>query len=126
MSPAVVPAKRFSEIYNIKEENRERVMGRGYFPSDLNLMAMLGSCSGYLSVLILALYVNSDHVTGLYSKPQWIWFICPIVLVWITRFWLVTHRGEMDEDPVHFALKDGYTYLTGALMALLVLLATPI
>ena len=95
-------AKRFSELFNIKEENRDKVAGRGYVALDLNLMAMLGSCSAYLSVLVLALYVSSDRVSSLYRQPEWIWLICPVMLTWVTRLWLVTHRGKMDEDPISY------------------------
>ncbi|MCZ6671563.1 MAG: UbiA family prenyltransferase [Verrucomicrobia bacterium] len=118
--------KRFSELYNIKEENRERVAGRAYLASDLNLMAMLGSCSGYLSVLVLALYVSSEHVTNLYRDPKWILLVCPVMLIWVTRLWLETHRGRMDEDPILFAIKDGFSYGTIVVMLIITLLASPI
>ena len=89
-------------------------------------MAMLGSSSAYLSVLVLALYVSSDRVVGLYGKPEWIWLICPIMLIWVTRLWLVTYRGNMDEDPISFAVKDGFSYGTVIAMAAVALLAAPI
>ena len=119
-------AKRFSELFNIKEENRDKAAGRGYLASDLDLMAMLGSSSAYLSVLVLALYVSSDRVAGLYGQPEWIWLICPIMLIWVTRLWLVTYRGNMDEDPISFAVKDGFSYGTVIAMAAVALLAAPI
>jgi len=118
--------KRFSELFNIKEENRMEVAGRGYLASDLNLMAMLGSSSAYLSVLVLALYVSSEKVIELYENPQWIWLICPVMLAWVTRLWLVTHRGLMDEDPIYFAIKDKFSYGTILVMVVIALLAAPI
>jgi 4-hydroxybenzoate polyprenyltransferase len=118
--------KRFSELHNIKEENRLKVAGRGYLASDLNLMAMLGSCSAYLSVLVLVLYVNSEHVAGLYEHPKWIFLVCPIMLAWVTRLWLVTHRGRMDEDPIYYAIKDKFSYGTLVLLGAVALLASPI
>lgn len=119
-------AKRFSELYNIKVENRGKVVGRGYFAADLNLMAMLGSSSGYLSILVLALYVSGETVANLYNHPKWILLICPIMLCWVTRLWLVTHRGAMDEDPIHFAIKDAFSYGTLLLMGVIAFLASPI
>lgn len=119
-------AKRFSELFNIKEENRDKAMRRGYLASDLNLMAMLGSSSAYLSVLVLALYVSSERVSGLYRQPEWIWLICPIMLTWVTRLWLVTYRGKMDEDPISFAIKDRFSYGTVLLMGFVAFLASPI
>jgi 4-hydroxybenzoate polyprenyltransferase len=119
-------AKRFSELYNIKEESRGKVAGRGYFTADLNLMAMLGSSSGYLSILVLALYVSGESVARLYQHPKWILLVCPIMLVWVTRLWLVTHRGAMDEDPIHFAVKDGFSYGTIFSLGIIALLASPL
>jgi len=119
-------AKRFSELFNIKEENRHSVVGRGYRALDLNLIATLGSSSAYLSILVLALYVSSDRVRSLYEHPQWIWLTCPIMLTWVTRLWLVTHRGEMDEDPISFAIKDAFSYGTIAMMLVVGILAGPI
>jgi 4-hydroxybenzoate polyprenyltransferase/phosphoserine phosphatase len=119
-------AKRFSELYNIKEENRSKVVGRGYSTIDLNLMAMLGSSSGYLSILVLALYVSGETVANLYNHPKWILLICPIMLCWVTRLWLVTHRGAMDEDPISFAMKDAFSYGTLLLIGVIAFLASPI
>lgn len=119
-------AKRYSELFNIKEENRDKAAGRGYYASDLNLMAMLGSSSAYLSVLVLALYVSGERVISLYENPQWIWLICPIMLIWVTRLWLVTHRGNMDEDPISFAIKDKFSYGTLVSLAVVAVLASPI
>lgn len=119
-------AKRYSELFNIKFTNRKKAAGRGYLASDLNLMAMLGSSSAYLSVLVLVLYVSSEHVAALYKHPKWIFLVCPIMLAWSTRLWLLTHRGEMDEDPIYFAIKDPFSYLTLVFLAGAALLAVPL
>ena len=118
--------KRYSELYNIKVDKRHKVEGRGYVASDLSLMAMLGSSSGYLSILVLALYVSSDHVSSVYHKPQWIWLICPIMMMWVTRLWLLTYRGNMEEDPIQFAITDLFSYGIIVAMGIIVFLASPI
>ena len=87
---------------------------------------MLGSSSGYLSILVLALYVSGESVARLYQHPKWILLVCPIMLVWVTRLWLVTHRGAMDEDPIHFAVKDGFSYGTIFSLGIIALLASPL
>ena len=77
-------------------------------------------CAGYLSVLVLALYVNSG-AAGMYSHPEAMWLLCPVLLYWINRIWLRTHRGRMYEDPVVFTLTDIPSIIVGAIFVLLAL-----
>ncbi|RMD84661.1 MAG: UbiA family prenyltransferase [Candidatus Dadabacteria bacterium] len=115
--------KRYSELYNIREKNGDRASGRCYVVDDLHQISQLGSASGYISVLVMALYITSPQITQLYSRPFLLWLICPLMFYWIGRVWLLTNRGEMHDDPVVFALKDGVSYLVGALAAAIVLCA---
>lgn len=115
--------KRFQEL-RLRPATAGRVSGRGYLAADLNLLTPLGAASGYISVLVLALYVNSDKVRLLYSHPTLLLLICPLMLYWISRVWLVAHRGEMRDDPVAFALRDRASYVVGLLALLVVWLAT--
>ena len=87
-------------------------------------MATLGSSCGYLAALVLALYVNSQEVRVLYRAPTALLLICPLLLYWISRVWLLAHRGQMHEDPIVFALKDKVSYLVGALALVVLWLAT--
>src|SRR4029079_663597 len=80
--------------------------GRGYAVDDLALVQSLGSTSGYLAVLVLALYINSTASELLYRHPQVLLLLCPLLLYWISRAWLIAHRGNMHDDPVVFALTD--------------------
>lgn len=115
--------KRFQEL-RLRPASAGRVSGRGYSAADLDLLTPLGAASGYISVLVLALYVNSDKVRLLYTHPTLLLLICPLMLYWISRVWLVAHRGEMRDDPVAFALRDRASYLVGLLALLVVWLAT--
>lgn len=99
--------KRYSELLVMQRNGRDRASGRGYRLDDLTMLQSLGAASGYLSVLVLALYINSAHVQALYSRSEVIWLLCPLLLYWISRIWLKTHRGEMHDDPVVFATQDG-------------------
>ena len=111
--------KRYAELRRARRKGDVgQTRGRGYFPSDLDMIASLGSASGYLSVLVLALYVQDDSTTALYRNPEVIWLTCPLLLFWISRIWLLTHRGQMHDDPVVFALKDRSSLLIAALFAL--------
>jgi hypothetical protein len=85
-------------------------------------MAM-GIACGYLAVLVVALYINSVAVTVLYSRPEALWFFCPILLYWVSRLWLKTVRGEMHDDPMVFAVKDRASRLLGIASAFVVVIA---
>ncbi|MGO8676023.1 MAG: UbiA family prenyltransferase [Limisphaerales bacterium] len=114
--------KRFVELEAARRRNRPALEGRGYSAGDAELVAILGSTSGYLAVLVLALYVNSEQVVVLYRRPMVLLLICPLLLYWISRAWMIAHRGEMDGDPIVFALKDRASYGVG-LVTLVVLWA---
>jgi 4-hydroxybenzoate polyprenyltransferase len=80
--------------------------GRGYRREELPLLAAMGVAAAFVSVLVLALYVSSDAVARLYAQPRWLWLLCPLALYWLSRLWLLAFRGEVDEDPVLFTLRD--------------------
>ena len=99
--------KRYTELFNLKNSNAKlKAFGRGYYSSDFELLASLGASSGYLAILILGLYINEQSTSNLYNRPLWLWPICPLLIFWISRTWLIAHRGQMQTDPVLFALKD--------------------
>jgi len=102
--------KRVSELQKLVQTDKSSAEGRGYMVSDLPILQSLGTTSGYLSILVIALYIHSEEVTQLYQKPQLLWIICPILTVWITRIWILTARGLVDEDPVEYAIRDRYTW----------------
>ena len=115
--------KRFSELYNLRKDNKERIKGRAYRASDLEQISQFGSASAYISVLVLALYVSSAEIRQLYSNPQVLWLVCPVLLYWLSRIWLIAHRGELHEDPIVFAISDLVSYISGLLCLLVVILA---
>ncbi|MGI9309839.1 MAG: UbiA family prenyltransferase [Gammaproteobacteria bacterium] len=102
--------KRFSELQLQLAEGKDRIAGRAYREIDMETLAQLGTSSGYLAVMVLALYINSDVVATLYSRPEALWIFCPMMLYWISRLWLLTRRGEMDDDPVVFTIQDRRTW----------------
>lgn len=115
--------KRYSELHNLSKREIHFSSGRGYRATDRDLLASMGASSSYLSVLVIALYLNSPSVLLLYSRPAYLWILCPIILYWFSRIWLITHRGWMDEDPIVFALKDKISYYILTLCALVIILA---
>ncbi len=113
--------KRYSELHVLCETKKEKAKGRGYLAKDLEQISNLGATSGYIAVLVLALYINSEEVTALYSRPQLLWLVCPLILYWISRVWLLAHRGQMHQDPIVFALKDKVSYALGVAAGLIML-----
>jgi 4-hydroxybenzoate polyprenyltransferase len=87
--------------------------GRGYRVADLEVLSQLGIASGFVAVLVLALYISNPDVTRLYSHHERLWLLCPLAMYWIGRIWLLTRRGLVHEDPVVFALRDRPSYLLG-------------
>lgn len=110
--------KRYAELREAHAQGKtESTPGRGYSPSDLGMISSLGAASGYLAVMVLALYIQDQQTVSQYHRPQVIWLACPLLLYWITRTWMIAHRGWMHEDPVVFAMKDRNSILTGVLFA---------
>ena len=93
------------------------MVGRGYTVEDAPVLLSLGSAAGYAAVLVLALYINSADVEGLYPNRWALWMILPPFLYWMSRTWLKAHRGEMHEDPLVFAVSDRQSWLVAACMA---------
>lgn len=111
--------KRYAELHEARTRGRtEKTRGRGYYPADLEMISSLGASSGYLSVMVLALYIHDQATTILYSHPQVIWLACPLLLFWVTRVWMLTHRGQMHDDPVVFAIRDRVSLVVGILFGL--------
>jgi 4-hydroxybenzoate polyprenyltransferase len=111
--------KRYTELFDQRQaSSREKSLGRGYFPSDFELLTSYGIASGYISVLILALYFNDPLSIALYKNQLWALLSCPLLILWISRMWLIAHRGEMHDDPVLFVIKDTTSIVIGALFIL--------
>jgi len=103
--------KRYSEMLLAQRENRIQAAGRGYLVTDLPVLLALGTASGYLAVLVLALYVNSVEVTQHYQSRDLLWLTFPLLLYWISRVWMKAHRGLMHDDPLVFAATDWQSWL---------------
>jgi 4-hydroxybenzoate polyprenyltransferase len=102
--------KRVSELYNLKLQGKDEVGGRGYTVQDHEIMSALGAASGFVSVLVLALYIHDPLTVERYNHPEWLWMIVPSILYWVGRIWIIAHRGQMNEDPVVFAVGDKVSY----------------
>ena len=100
-------AKRCAEITRIKIAGLAKIQGRGYFIDDLETVRSMGIASGFMSALVLALYIESPTSFINYNFPELLWITPPIFLAWIMRIWIKTGRNELTgEDPLQFSLKD--------------------
>jgi 4-hydroxybenzoate polyprenyltransferase len=110
--------KRHGELSTLAAHPTPAVQRRGYVPQDMEWLRTMGAASAYLAVLVLALYLNSDEVVKLYRKPAVLFLVCPLLLYWTSRMWLLAHRGRINEDPIVAAARDPSSYVVGALVLL--------
>lgn len=117
-------AKRSAELARLEATDESQTAGRGYRVADRGLIDSLGPTAGYLAVLVLALYIQSDDMRRLYGQAWALWLLCPLLMYWISRLWLKAKRGELKDDPVLFALRDGVSLAVAVIAAGLLALAS--
>ena len=110
--------KRYTELFNKAKNKNKKVSGRGYNTDDLPIISQLGTAAGYITVLILALYINDAKTALLYQQPKYIWLACPLLLTWISYVWILAHRGQINDDPVIFAVTNRISLAIGVLIVL--------
>jgi 4-hydroxybenzoate polyprenyltransferase len=111
-------AKRHAELAHA-EDDAGHLKARGYRRDDIELIETVGITSGYLAVLVVAIYINDPLAATLYRHPLLLWLICPILLYWITRIWLFARRRALHQDPILFALRDPVSWITALLITTL-------
>ena len=116
---ALAIVKRQGEL---RGSGRSASGGRAYLAEDFPVVVALGAASGFASVVILTLYIQSPETVARYARPELLWLICPLLLYWLGRMALLASRGEEggdskrlpdDDDPLLFALRDRTSWLTG-------------
>lgn len=114
--------KRLIEIVNIKEFNKNKIAGRGYTHNDKKIINIISIFSGYMSVIVLILYVNSSQTINLYSSPNILWGICFVMFFWISRMIYISNRGMIKDDPIIYTIKDVISYVCLFLIMCIILL----
>lgn len=114
--------KRYSELVERQRQRAARAAGRGYMTDDLPMVGALAGASGFVSILVLALYISSPEVDLLYTRPQALWAVCVLLLYWVARVLMLAHRGQIHDDPVVFAAKDKVSLVIVVLCGLAVLM----
>lgn len=108
--------KRCTEIIDRKSRGGGDLAGRNYLERDLPILEAMAAASGYVAIMIFALYINSPAVMVLYRHPEYMWAVALVLFYWISRILLLTHRGEMHDDPVVYAVADRVSLLCGAMV----------
>lgn len=111
--------KRYIELAARIDADLPDATNRGYRKTDLDIVAALAAASGFNAVTVFALYISSSTVHQLYSRPQVLWLVCPILLYWLARALMLAHRRHMDDDPIAFALGDRHSYVALGLIGLI-------
>lgn len=123
---ALALIKRLTELRVLERgagDNWE-TSSRGYSVSDTQLLASLAGSSAYLSVILLALYINSPDVHLLYRHPQFLWALCLVILYWLTRMVLIANRGQLRDDPIVFAARDHASWAVAGAATILLFVAS--
>lgn len=116
--------KRFSELENLRARGTAPSNGRGYLVHDMEQLRAFGTASAFASIVVFTLYINNPEVTRLYHHPARLWLLTPVLIWWLSRIWLRASRGQMNEDPVVFALTDLPSLLAGVAVFLIALSAS--
>ncbi len=114
--------KRYTELATATEPSR-LLKGRGYVASDLQIVAMSGVSTGMVSILVMALFIDDPDNLAVYAEPALLWLLPLALLYWINRIWMMAQRGQVDGDPVSFAVRDPRSLAIGASMAAMLVTA---
>lgn len=115
--------KRSTEIPAHAKESRSDIPGRAYAVSDMGMLESMAVASGFCSIAILALYIDSLRAAQQYSNPFFLWGLCPLMTFWYGRVLIAAHRGIITRDPISHVLRDRTSYLCAAFGLLLLLLS---
>lgn len=110
--------KRYTEMAVRLDRNLPDPSNRNYKVTDLPVLIALAAAAGYSSVIVCALYMSSPAIHNLYRHPKWLYIVCPLILYWISRAIMMTHRREMHDDPIVFALRDRISLAIALLIGL--------
>lgn len=106
--------KRCSELIRIQGLGRRHLGSRGYGVVDLAVLQTFGVAASFVAIVVLALYLNSAVAEAQYAWPAGLWIVAPCLLMWQCRLWLATARGQMDDDPIVYSIRDWFSWFMGA------------
>lgn len=116
--------KRTTEMpVHSKKMRRKSIPGRAYSVDDKSLLESMAVMSGFCSITILSLYIDSLHAAAMYSTPFFLWGLCPVMMFWYGRVLIAAHRGVITRDPISYVIRDKTTYYCAAISTALLLLS---
>lgn len=115
--------KRCAELEFMSGDGHVSLAGRGYRSTDLTYLISMGVASGFVAVMLLALYVDSQVGGAMYPHAEFLWLILPVTLFWIMRLWLKISRMEIHDDPLLFAITDRASWIVALVSGGLALMA---
>jgi len=103
---ALALVKRYTELIARHSAKMPDSKSRDYKDADIGMIGALAAGAAMNALTLFMLYIASDSVRLDYQRPEFLWLITPILACWIARVLMLAHRGQMNDDPVVFALKD--------------------
>ncbi len=120
----IASGKRVIELSLIQAQGLNGLLkGRGYSTDDLASVKMGGVASGFSAALLMGMYIESASVSVDFGLPQVLWIAVPLWLFWVSRFWALVSRGEINHDPIEFIVRDRMSYAVLILLFLVYLIA---
>lgn len=106
-------AKRFVEIAAARGK-AGLLPGRGYRREDEAIIAAFGVAAAVASIVLFVLYLSNEAaVASTFEIASVLWIFPALLFLWLSRIWILSARGEMDDDPVAFSLKDRVSIAIG-------------
>jgi len=115
--------KRHAELMNLQKAGKLASAGRGYNVRHLALIRRLGSAANLAAIAVFAVYALAPSTTQLYSQPLILLGVCPPMIYLVLRLWRIARAGQLQEDPVRFAMQDLRSQLLLGACALIIWLA---
>jgi 4-hydroxybenzoate polyprenyltransferase len=120
-------AKRHTEVKRMQKRGETGMAGRGYRADDEPFILSFGTSTAAASAGFLSLYLTSlPNSAAAYGAPQFLWIAPVAITLWLGRIWLLSQRGELDDDPVVFAMRDKVSIALGLSVAMAFVLAAAV
>jgi 4-hydroxybenzoate polyprenyltransferase/phosphoserine phosphatase len=108
--------KRCSELVALGSAGHQVTIGRDYRVTDLVVLWPLGVGAALCAVVVFGFFISAPETQSRYATPQLLWLVAAGLIYWLARLWIKTARGEMDDDPIVFAVRDFGSRVTVAAM----------
>lgn len=117
-------AKRHTEIVRASTSGSSSLKSRGYEVDDAPLTLSLGIGAAMASLVVIVIFIVQEMLPGSQYKDAEFLAGIPIMLsIWLGRIWLLSFRGQMNDDPVSFAIRDRTSIGLGVIVAFLFMCA---